>query len=126
MSEARIDLGDPGVVDRVLRSVTYKPGVTFEVRSMLQGFSNVRMLRISLPTLNSDDPTQSTVIYHDIPIPFLPWSEESFLYWLFEAITMMERHEAGEWLRVDRTWRPFMPHHWHGNPYEVRFTPRPT
>lgn len=110
---------DLGNVSRVIERVRYKPGWRLSIHA--QALSH-HSLRIELDTIDSAT-GKAFVLAHLFPIPpgaDYGWAEDAIEDWIFERIIDVERHEAGEFFRVDEL-RPFMPEHGYGsNPYNVR------
>lgn len=95
----------------VIESVTYKPGWVFKVGGPLRS-----MLCIFTTTPDSNNPTRTRTTQHQFPLPDL--SGRELVRWVYDRILDVERHETGEFFRVDG-FRPFFPNHQdEGSPYE--------
>ena len=104
------------LVSQTLTTVRYKPDTTFDARRKdSPGYSESRfvelIIRRQLPDSTQPDrviPVGGTFI---VP-PTIMWAidpKADFLSWLWTTVLEMERHEAGEWFRVDGK-LPYDPH----------------
>lgn len=97
---------------RLLARVAYKPGWTFKIGGPLG-----RYVCVFARTPDSNDPRCERTTQHMFEIPDVD-DDVEFYRWLFARLVDAERHEAGEFFRVNGT-RPFMPNHQdEGSPYE--------
>lgn len=92
----------------MIPDIAYKPGWRFKV-----GGPAGRFLCVFATTPDSSDPRRLRTTQH---MRQLPASGEDFSDWLWRFILDVERHEAGEFLRIDGE-RPFFPGHGDDDPY---------
>lgn len=98
--------GAAGLIDLVLRRVTYKPGWTFAV-SETNGVIRIHAQVSSVDSRTGQDRIQHAYrVVGVVPNPYTPalvppTDEEGVLLVLRRAIQEWECHEADEWLRID-------------------------
>lgn len=90
--------------------ISYKPGWKFRVGGPLNQY-----LCIFATTPDSNRPTVERTTQHMFQLPDLEGRE--FYRWVYDRLLDCERHETGEFFRVNGQ-APFMPHHQDvGSPY---------
>lgn len=98
-------------LQRLVGSLTYKPGWAFKVSG-----PGGRFLCIYATTPDSNNPAQQRTTQHMFE---LTDDVVDVVCWVFDRLNDVERHEVGEFLTVAGE-RPFMPHHQgEGDPYAV-------
>jgi hypothetical protein len=100
--------------------ISYKPNWTFELSEISrgQGCEGLTLL-ISFQSPNSLNHNEQTEGVHLMPVLPCAYDEESWLYWIFEQVEMVEHHEAMEFFCVDGE-QPYFPEHGPGrNPYRL-------
>lgn len=113
----------PGLRD-LIRSLSYKPGWSFFMRTFREaedapGTYRGWRLHIISDTEDSLNPEQRINVNHAFPVPPASYNRDTWLAWLFDRIIDVETHEAGEFFRVDGE-RIYSPHHGNGeDPYTV-------
>lgn len=97
---------------RLVEQITYKPGWSFKIGGPLG-----RFLCIHARTPDSLDPSRVRSTQHMFETPE-GLDPQGFHRWCFARVLDAERHEAGEWYRVNGQ-APFWPHHQdEGSPHE--------
>ena len=95
----------------LVAALSYKPGWTFRIGGPLN-----RYLCVFATTADSVEPSRKRCTQHMFEMPDLVGPP--FFRWVFDRLLDAERHEAGEFFRVNGE-APFFPHHQdEGSPYE--------
>jgi hypothetical protein len=102
----------------VVAQTTYKPGWTFELREVERGQGSEGLtLLISATVPDSCNEGAQVGFCHLFPVLPAAYNREAWTGWVLECISMVERHEALEWFRVNGE-QVFFPSHAPGdNPY---------
>lgn len=113
---------DPEVLLRLVETLTYRPGWTFDVTDIDRGHGS-EGLTLDIVTLgyNSYHPEQGETyrVHHYMPVPPAAYDRRSWQRWLFDQCLLVDRHEACEFFQVNGE-HPYAPHHGPGNdPYIV-------
>jgi hypothetical protein len=108
------------ILAQLVPRVSYKPGWSFRLEEIDRGQGCEGLtLVISFTSPNSLDPSKLTEGVHLMPVLPAAYDEESWLYWIFEQVQMVEQHETMEFFAVDGR-APYFPEHGPGrNPYLV-------
>jgi hypothetical protein len=98
--------------------ISYKPGWSFALAEIDRGQGCEGLtLVISFTSPDSLNPSVMTEGVHLMPVLPAAYDEESWTYWIFEQIQMVESHESMEFYRVEGK-QPYFPEHGPGrNPY---------
>lgn len=110
----------PGLRD-IVESIDYKPGWVFELGKAVsrEGMPATPALYIISDTQDSFDFSRRRRIRHEFLVPPAVYSRNEWVAWIFDRVSSVETHEAGEFFRVNGV-REFAPHHGNGeNPYRV-------
>lgn len=102
----------------IVPRIRYKPGWSFVLDEIDrgQGCEGLTLL-ISFTSPDSLNPLVMTEGVHLMPVNPCAYDEESWIYWIFEQIQMVEQHESMEFYVVDGV-QPYFPEHGPGrNPY---------
>lgn len=95
----------------LVAALSYKPGWAFRIGGPLN-----RFLCVFATTADSVEPSRERCTQHMFEMPDLVGPP--FYRWVFDRLLDAERHEAGEFFRVNGQ-APFFPHHQdEGSPYE--------
>lgn len=109
----------PEPLDQLVKGWTYKPGwdiTLHDLPTTSEGVGGLR-LYITSDTENSLDPKRRIRVRHEFIVPAATYKRSSWLRWLWDRVLDVERHEAGEFFRIDGE-RVYAPHHGNGeNPY---------
>ena len=97
-------VGPRGDIARMIDAgrITYKPGWTFKI-----GGPGSRFLCVQARTPDSNHPSRLRTTQHMFRVPE---GDIDTVRWLRDCLEKCERHELGEFLRIDGE-APFMPHH---------------
>ncbi len=108
------DVGPRGDIARMISAgrLTYKPGWKFKIAG-----PGSNSLCIFARTPDSNHPENLRTTQHQFTIP-AAYDDLDPVLWIRDCLELCERHEIGEFLRVDGK-APFLPHHQgEGDPYE--------
>lgn len=94
----------------VIATLTYKPGWKFKIAGPRNS-----LLCVYAETADSTNSTRTRVTQHQFPLP-PPCPHQDFVRWVYLCLLLAERHEAGEFFRVDGH-APFWPGHQGEDPY---------
>ena len=108
------------VLAKLVPRITYKPGWSFALEEIDRGQGCEGLtLVIRFTSPDSLDPSKTTEGVHLMPVLPAAYDEESWMFWIFEQIQLVEQHEAMEFFRVAGD-QPYFPEHAPGrNPYRV-------
>lgn len=106
------------VLVELVKQLEYKPKwamyVGFEIAE--DGAGGWHFFVVS-HTENSLKPEENIRVRHGFLIPAASYNRNSWAAWLFDRLLDVERHEAGEFFKINGL-REFAPHHSNGeNPY---------
>lgn len=110
----------PVILGHLVPATGYKPGWTFELRTMDRG-QNCHGLTLVITVQVEDSRHEDRLIgvAHYMPVPAAAYDERAWRRWLFDQVLLVEAHEAMEFFTIDGD-RPFEPVHQPGaNPYSV-------
>ena len=95
--------------------LSYKPGWRFKWAG-----AGGRSLCVYATTTNSLAQTEQRTTQHQFALPVGGFSSDrEEARWVFDCLLLAERHETGEFLKVDG-FAPFWPHHAdEGDPYDI-------
>ena len=101
--------------------LSYKPGWTFDLAEVSRGQGCEGLtLRIAGTVPDSWNPAETTSFLHLMPVLPAAYDRESWMHWLFEQISLVERHECMEFFEIDGE-KPYFPSHAPGHaPYFLR------
>lgn len=119
----------PEELQKLVNSLTYKPGWTFRLVDMVRDHSPEGLalsrgltLVVKSRTFNSYHPEEGNTyeVHHYRPVPPATYDMRSWRRWLLDEIVTIEQHEACEFFQIDGE-RPYAPSHGPGNnPYMIR------
>lgn len=116
----------------LVNNLVYKPGWKFTAEDHSNRFEGTIRVRVDYPALNSNREKaaegypEEINTYATFPLIVADCGDESLYFRIIEAIVMIEKHEAREFLRVAPTmWAPFHPHRIDGMRRWGKFTGEP-
>jgi hypothetical protein len=92
----------PFELDRLVSTLTYKPGWHFSLGYIDRGQGSAGqtlVIRVSGPDTNEF--SRMIDVLHYMPIPPAAYNRQSWQRWLLEQILLVEQHEACEFFRID-------------------------
>lgn len=110
----------PPGLPALVGAISYKPGWhcwldKFEEEGQVRGIA----LHIVSDTEDSLAPERRIRVNHEFLVPPASYNRDTWAAWLFDRFVDVERHEAGEFFRIDGV-REFAPHHGNGeDPYRT-------
>lgn len=107
----------------LVSKLSYKPGWEFDLAECSRGQGCEGLtLRIAGTVPDSWDHTKQVGFLHLMPVLPAAYDRESWMQWLFEQISLVERHEAMEFFEIAGE-KPYFPSHAPGHaPYFLRRT----
>ena len=109
------------VLEALVPRITYKPGWSFDLCEIDrgQGCGGLTLVIQAIVPDSVNDDGETVGVCHLMPVLPAAYDEESWLYWIFEQIQMVEAHEAMEFYRLDGV-APYFSEHAPGrNPYAL-------
>jgi hypothetical protein len=110
----------PVALERLVDGLVYKPGWSFWLDSRERGQGSTGLtLIISIEAPDTNDFDSVVHVSHYMPVPPAAYLVDSWRWWLFSQILLVEQHEAAEFFRIDGE-KPFAPNHGEGeDPYRI-------
>lgn len=97
----RQDAPYPLALEYILRSFTYRPGFAFELRDTDRGQGSTGLtLVITVTAPDSYNQDSTITVLHYMPVPPAAYNERSWLWWLFQQVSLVEQHERMEFFRI--------------------------
>jgi hypothetical protein len=107
------------ILAELVPRITYKPSWTFVLTEIDRGQGCGGTTLLIGATVTDSVSGGTTNVLHLMPVLPAAYDEESWLYWIFEQIQMVELHEAMEFFQVDGV-APYFSEHAPGrNPYAL-------
>jgi hypothetical protein len=110
----------PAALADLIGRITYKPGWSFDLRSIDRGQGSAGLtVTITITCPDSYEPDSRIRVAHYAPVPPAAFDVRAWQWWLFRRILEVETHEAAEFYQVDGR-RPWPPNHSPGrDPYQI-------
>jgi hypothetical protein len=114
---------EPPHLRSLVDSLEYKPGwefaLAFRHGETEDAPDNLQFLVMSQTTDSFDFKNTNYRVRHTFLVPPTTWNRNNWAAWLFDRISDIETHEAGEFFRIKGV-REFAPHHSNGeDPYRI-------